>query len=152
MKGVPDEALWMYSEENIKSKPPRKVYAAANKLTLEYLNPAPPGAKTLEGLKAPLVAGYPVAAVFSVFLSFEPQVEAQTFDFSMPGDDEEAYTEHAVLIVGFDDKAQQFKVRNSQGETWGSRGGYATLSYDFVLSKHMMDFWTLMPKAGNDDG
>lgn len=153
LKGVPDEALWMYSDKNFTVKPPPKVYAAANKLALEYRSPAPyQSPPTLEGLKAPLVAGYPVACVFSVFPSFLPQFEAETFDFSMPADGEGAVGSHAVLIVGFDDQAEKFKVRNSQGEKWGNRGGYATLSYEFVLSGHVMDFWTLMPKAGNDDG
>ena len=151
-KGVPDEALWMYSAKNFKRKPPQKVYYAANRLSLDYRSPAESPAQTLESLKAPLVAGYPVAAVFSVFASFAAQVEAQTFDFTMPEEDEEPVGQHAVLIVGFDDRAKKFKVRNSQGEEWGKNGGYATLSYEFVLSQHVMDFWTLIPKAGNDDG
>ena len=151
MKGVPDEALWMYSSKNFKKTPPQKVYYAANRLPLEYRSPAQCPTQTLESLKAPLVAGYPVACIFSVFASFAPQIEAETFDFALPPDGEEV-DQHAVLIVGFDDDAKKFKVRNSQGEQWGSNGGYGTLSYEFVLSKHVRDFWTLMPKVGNDDG
>jgi Mimiviridae cathepsin B cystein protease len=147
-KGVPDEALWLYRPENFTKKPSPSVYTGANKLPIEYRSPT----NTLEGLKAPLIAGYPVAAVFSVFASFEPQIKAKNFDFSMPAEGEEPVDQHAVLIVGFDDRAKKFTVRNSQGEKWGADGGYATLSYDFALSQHVMDFWTLMPKEESHDG
>ena len=74
--------------------------------------------------------------------------DAGKFDFSMPKDDEQPIHGklHAALIVGFDDRTKTFKVRNSQGEKWGI-GGYFTLPYDFVLSTHATDFWTLRPEA-----
>jgi cathepsin L len=36
---------------------------------------------------------------------------------------------HAVLIVGWDDSRQAFRIKNSWGEQWG-HGGYAWVKYD----------------------
>ncbi len=90
-----------------------------------------------------------MAITFSVFDSFQPQVDAETFDFAMPEPEEKPKKAHAALIVGFDDRAKNFKVRNSQGEKWGN-GGYSACSYEFVMSSHVTDFWTLIPNVGSD--
>jgi C1A family cysteine protease len=37
---------------------------------------------------------------------------------------------HAVLLCGFRDDIQAFKVRNSWGSAWGGMNGYAWISYD----------------------
>ena len=119
IKGVPDEALWMYSSKNFKKTPPQKVYYAANRLPLEYRSPAQCPTQTLESLKAPLVAGYPVACIFSVFASFAPQIEAETFDFALPPDGEGVVDQHAVLIVGFDERREEVQGEKLTGRAMG---------------------------------
>lgn len=38
---------------------------------------------------------------------------------------------HAVLIVGYDVKKREFKIKNSWGTSWG-RQGYGTISFDYI--------------------
>ncbi len=39
--------------------------------------------------------------------------------------------DHAMLMVGYDDSKQAFRVKNSWGSSW-NEGGYVWMSYDFV--------------------
>lgn len=50
---------------------------------------------------------------------------------------------HAIVLVGYNDKKEMFKFRNSWGSNWGDEG-YGWLSYDYILdSKSSDDFWIL---------
>jgi len=50
---------------------------------------------------------------------------------------------HAMVIVGYDESRQAFKVRNSWGEYWGD-DGYAWIGYETFLSgKALIDCWIL---------
>lgn len=49
---------------------------------------------------------------------------------------------HAVLFVGYDDKKQLFKFKNSWGTSWGDKG-YGYLPYSFLASGNMFDLWTV---------
>ena len=46
---------------------------------------------------------------------------------------------HAVLIVGYDDEKDAFKIVNSWGSDWGDEG-YGWVSYDFFLPSDHLDF------------
>jgi|GEM_PF-1575426 len=46
---------------------------------------------------------------------------------------------HAVLVVGYDDRTQRFKFKNSWGKAWGNRG-FGYFSYQYAESK----IWTAM--------
>lgn len=46
-----------------------------------------------------------------------------------PGND--YHGDHAMLMVGYDDSKQAFRVKNSWGSDW-NEGGYVWMSYDFV--------------------
>jgi len=43
---------------------------------------------------------------------------------------------HAMVLVGYDDSKEAFKVRNSWGDTWGDRGSI-WVDYDFFLRNFM---------------
>ena len=59
------------------------------------------------------------------------------------GVDEQTVGGHAVLAVGYDDRAQRFTVRNSWGPTWGQKG-YFTMPYAYLMSASLAsDFWML---------
>lgn len=47
---------------------------------------------------------------------------------------------HAILVIGWNEKARTLRIRNSWGRTWGD-GGYADLSYDYGIT----EAWALTP-------
>jgi len=62
---------------------------------------------------------------------------------NMPKKSEQSIGGHAVVAVGYDDKAKRFTVRNSWGADWGING-YFTMPYDYLLDENLADdFWTL---------
>lgn len=46
---------------------------------------------------------------------------------------------HAILIVGYDNQINAFKIINSWGSNWGN-DGYAWINYNFFLKNDEMDF------------
>jgi len=58
----------------------------------------------------------------------------------MPETDDEEVGGHAICVVGYDDKTQLFKFKNSWGKSWG-RKGYGFLPYEY-LRKYSMDNWS----------
>ncbi len=50
---------------------------------------------------------------------------------ALPSPDEMLDEGHAVLIVGYDDGASEWMVRNSWGAPWGE-AGYGYLPYQYV--------------------
>ncbi len=47
---------------------------------------------------------------------------------------------HAVCLVGYSDKTQMFKFKNSWGPNWGENG-YGYISYDYARN-FLLDAWT----------
>jgi len=56
-----------------------------------------------------------------------------------PDNPDNVYGGHAVCAVGFDDKTQLVKFKNSWGESWGDHG-YGYISYDYVRN-FLWDAW-----------
>jgi len=54
---------------------------------------------------------------------------------------------HAILVVGYDDSRQAFKILNSWGTNWGGAGGYAWLPYNYAWN----DCWTGLDADGTPD-
>ena len=138
--GTPPETLWPYDIAKFARKPPAKAYAAARQhLALAYKRVAQ--APTL--LKAALAAGHPVVFGFTVYESFESAQVAQTGIVPLPAPGEQAIGGHAVVLVGYDEATQRFKVRNSWGTGWGQEG-YFTMAYAYVTNPRLAsDFWVL---------
>ncbi len=68
---------------------------------------------------------------------------------------------HAVGLVGWDDKKQAFRLRNSWGKNWGDKG-YAWLPYQFVTTGtdmdgyghmllYLLETWTVLDQIVIDD-
>jgi C1A family cysteine protease len=99
--------------------------------------------RTLTQMKGCLADGYPFVFGFTVYDNFESAEVAQTGLLEMPRPGEGVIGGHAVLAVGYDDKAQRFMVRNSWGTRWGKRG-YFTMPYSYLLTENLSDdFWTI---------
>ena len=99
--------------------------------------------RSLSQVKGCLASGYPFVIGFSVYESFEgPQVE-KTGELNMPEPGEGQVGGHAVLVVGYDEAAQRFLVRNSWGKDWGT-SSYFTMPYAYLLDSNLSDdFWTI---------
>lgn len=83
--------------------------------------------QTVEAIKA-AVLRQPVAVTFAVFWDFI-KYSGGIYAHASGA----YYGEHAGLIVGYDDEAQCFIVKNSWGEGWGE-AGYFRIAYSEVNS------------------
>jgi C1A family cysteine protease len=100
-------------------------------------------AQTEAALKATLASGFPVVFGFTVYDSFESPQVAKTGIAPMPGRNDSPVGGHAVLLVGYDDRTQQWRVRNSWGTSWG-QAGYCVFDYAYLTTRGLAsDFWTI---------
>jgi C1A family cysteine protease len=138
--GFPPEALWPYDERKFTIEAPSSVYCAA--VTGRITNYARVNQNLLD-MQAALAAGNPIAFGFTVYESFEARSVASTGVVPMPRRHERAVGGHAVIIVGFDNTTQRFKVRNSWGSSWGDNG-YFTVPYAYLTNPNLAgDFWVI---------
>lgn len=138
--GAPAETLWPYDIARFAEKPSQAAYAAARgNLALKYQRVP----RRLRALKAVLAAGHPVVIGFTVYSSFESAEVARTGVLNMPGADEQILGGHAVLVVGYDDAEDRWRIRNSWGAGWG-QDGYFTMPYQYLMEPGLAsDFWTI---------
>lgn len=135
--GAAPEAIWPYAVERFRERPPAEVFAeAAHHRVRAYQRVR----ADVNGMRAALASGSPVAFGFSVFESFETEAVARTGQVPMPGRGESVLGGHAVAAFGYDDASRLLLVRNSWGATWG-QGGYFYLPYDFITAGLCDDFW-----------
>jgi len=138
--GVCPEADWPYDITTFVQAPPQQDYTAALKdRVLVY--EAPP--QVLWPLKSVLAGGTPIVFGFTVYSTFESQQVAQTGIVPMPSPSDQVVGGHAVMLVGYDDAVDRFRVRNSWGSGWG-QNGYFELPYQYVTSSSLAsDFWVI---------
>lgn len=138
--GVCPEGEWPYDISRFTEQPPAQCYAdAAKHLALIYQSVA----QDAGALKAALAAGLPVVVGISVYESFESAAVASSGVAPLPAAGEALLGGHAVLLVGFDDAAAVWRLRNSWGAGWGQQG-YFTLPQSFLLSSDLAsDFWVV---------
>ena len=138
--GAPHESLWPYDIANFREKPASPVYRdGLLHQALLYRRVA----QTPHQLKACLAAGFPFVFGFAVYESFESASVTRTGRVPTPGPREALLGGHAVLAVGYDDRAGVFFVRNSWGSAWGDRG-YCTMPYAYLCDTNLSDdFWTI---------
>ena len=66
---------------------------------------------------------------------------ARTGNMPMPAPREGVVGGHAVLAVGYNDRENRFRMRNSWGSQWGMKG-YFTMPYAYLLDQNLSDdFW-----------
>jgi C1A family cysteine protease len=147
-KGVCTEKTWPYVISRFAKAPSSAAYAEATHHTAVSYQRL--DGTNLTQLKTCLASGYPIVFGFTVYEAFESQEVAQTGVLNMPQPGEQMMGGHAVLIVGYDDATQRFKVRNSWGTGWGLNGsGYFTVPYAYVTNANLADdFWTVRTVKG----
>ena len=155
-QGACPEAMWPYDpapfppNKHLTKKPPAPCYEEARKhVALQYQRVP----RVLTQMKGCLAAGYPFVFGFTVYDSFESAEVAKTGVVNMPKRNESVLGGHAVAAVGYDDKQGRFRVRNSWGEKWGSKG-YFTMPYAYLLDENLSDdFWKVtLVSAGVIEG
>lgn len=137
--GAPHESMWWYNVLKFKTKPNKSVFADGAKHKIEGMARVQ---QNIDSTRKVLAGGTPFVAGFTVFESFESDAVAHTGIVPMPGTNEQILGGHAILVVGYDDAARHFIVRNSWGTSWGDQG-YFYIPYDYLLSPDLADdFWT----------
>ncbi|AGA64621.1 papain cysteine protease family protein [Liberibacter crescens BT-1] len=102
--------------------------------------------QNLYHLQSCLASGHPFTFGFNVFDNWYRKPLATVIP--LPASDSKIIGGHAVLCVGYDNKKQLFKFRNSWGENIGEKG-YFYMPYAYILdTKICSDFW--MIKAVKD--
>lgn len=136
-----DDALCPYDIPNFTRQPSREAFEqAAKRKIAQYVAVE----QNLNIMKAALAAGDTFIFGFSVYQSFEDSRTEQTGDIPMPSRSESQLGGHDVLIVGYDDDAGMFDIRNSYGSDWGN-GGYGRIPYEYATSRNLSgDFWSVL--------
>ena len=139
-QGVPPETDWPYDITKFAQKPPANAYTDATpNVILLYQRLV----QTVGTLKGCLASGYPFVFGFTAYESLESPQVAKTGILPMPASGEQVVGGHAVVCVGYDDKNQQFIVRNSWNTTWGQKG-YFRMPYAYLTSTSLAsDLWTI---------
>jgi C1A family cysteine protease len=141
--GVCKESLWPYAIARFADKPSPACYKDAAKRVISAYRRV----IGLAQLRACLASGFPVVFGFTVYASFESAAVAKTGVMPMPKPGEAVLGGHAVLAVGYDDKAKRLLVRNSWGPAWGQQG-YFTMPYAYAQDAGLArDFWTIDAEA-----
>lgn len=136
-EGVCSEKAWPYVVRRFAKKPSAACYAeAAKNLISSYHRIV-----TLGEMLACLSEGFPFVFGFAVYESLETAKTARTGTVTLPAKGEKMLGGHAVLAVGFDQKARRVIFRNSWGKKWGL-GGYGTIPFRY-LEELADDFWTI---------
>jgi uncharacterized protein (TIGR03437 family) len=131
-KGLPKESCYKYTgSDGSCGKACANWQAQAYKIGDWNWVTEPEKPSNPEALKAALVQYGPLMVAFAVyddFFSYKNGIYSRSVGSYLAG-------YHAVMIVGYDDKARAFIVKNSWGTSWGWMG-YFNISYDMVSDCH----------------
>jgi len=115
--------------------PPPSAYAQAGQMRVTHALKVQPN--NSDGVKNILRYGWPVIIGFYI----TSDTLNQSGFLSMPNGQPNAGG-HAVLIVGYDDNTQLFKIKNSYGTGWGQQG-YGYMPYAFVREGNTFDLFVI---------
>lgn len=138
--GAPKETDWPYDPDACTVKPNAHAFLEAKRnVASSYLAVR----QSVDAIATTVAGGEPVVFGFSVYDYFESDEMASTGVLKMPLRSEQMLGGHAVLIVGYDDVARTFSVRNSWGASWG-KAGYFDMPYSYAADPQLAsDFWVV---------
>jgi C1A family cysteine protease len=139
--GAPPETDWPYVITKFARKPPARAYKDALKHEAIRYARVP---QTEMGIQNVLAAGYPISFGFTVYESFESDVDSKGV-VPMPQPGETVMGGHAVVAVGYKHIKGQlyFECRNSWGPDWADHG-YFWLPASYATSTSLArDFWVI---------
>jgi C1A family cysteine protease len=140
-QGVCPESVWPYDEAKFADKPDDGAYAAALMFKAVRYASVNQGINDIKNILG--AVGRPVVFGMNVYDEFESDEVAASGVVIMPAANQAPVGGHAVLIVGYDDSSQRFKIRNSWGPDWGQKG-YCTIPYRYLLDPDLAsDFWVI---------
>ncbi len=140
--GAPLETDWPYQAELLSQQPDNTIYQKA----LQHVPTEYARVDGLDNIKASLAKGYPVVFAGSLPEKFcealrangrAPAPSKAEIDAAFAG-----FGNHAMLLVGYDNNAQEFIVRNSWGEGWGDKG-YCWINFETYSGITESNTWIL---------
>lgn len=142
--GVCRESRWPYRIERWRSRPPEKAYGEAPMYGVLH------GYKLALGdgksVRVALTSGRPV--VFGALLySGMGKITPRDTLLEMPRKGERPQGGHCMVIVGHDDAAKTYLVRNSWGWRWGD-GGHFRMPYAYLNDRIAGDGWVVDAVGG----
>ncbi len=138
--GVCPEDYWEYNEQEFDTEPPAFCYAfARNYRSLVYYRLP----ERVSELKKSLAQRIPFAFGFTCFESIDGDDVTESGMIPFPRRGENTVGGHAVVAVGYDDKAKAFLIRNSWGRSWGKKG-YGMLPYKYFEENLADDCWCIL--------
>jgi C1A family cysteine protease len=139
-RGVCPESLWPYDVRKVTTRPTKMAFSEAGRHQVLDYRRLP---QTSQAIEQCVTEGFPVGFGFTVFDSFESPEVAASGVVPMPAAGDVPIGGHAVVIVGYDRPAQQFRVANSWGTGWG-QAGYCQMPYAYITDRGLAaDFWTV---------
>lgn len=137
-KGVCLDATMPYHDTVLPKSAPRKATSEATKHKISWYGQLP----SLEAIKGALNDAQPVICGFTAFQGLE-RLPASNI-LPMPAPNEQPLGGHAVLVRGWDDARQLFRIRNSWGTGYGLAGDFF-MPYQFAANpQYCFEFWTFI--------
>jgi C1A family cysteine protease len=133
-KGVCPETTWPYDPTRFAEIPPPIAWAEA--IHHKIADPVTIDNTNLDEVRSCLASGYPIAFGFVAYPELESEKVATTAHLPMPAQGEKSIGGHEVLMVGYDDATQLFKIRNSWGPGWGL-DGYFFMPYAYASDTNL---------------
>ena len=116
-----------YNETDWTSKPSQVMKDNAKKFRIDFWRQV--NTQDIKEVKAQLAAGYPVIIGAEVTKEFASEGFDKKAEFVWKGGGTVSGG-HCMLLVGYDDSKNAFKVMNSWGKEWGDNG-FAWIDYKF---------------------
>lgn len=142
--GTPPERFYPYHASKFDDEPTAYLYAMAKEYqAVNYVRLDAGGRDGLvDRIREFTAAGFASMFGFTVYHGAITRAAGTGF-IAMPAAGDTVDGGHAVMIVGYDDSRQAFKIRNSWGYGWGA-GGYGWIPYEYFETGLATDVWTLM--------